>query len=96
MKIVVLYDIENDKVRKSIIEILSEFGLHRIQKSLFIGNIKSILYSNFLKSLEKKITVRDKLCVIPLSENSYNNIQTLGECKEEIIGSIRNFYVKIV
>ena len=34
-----IYDISDDKVRNNIVKIAREYGLYRVQKSVFLGNV---------------------------------------------------------
>ncbi len=69
MKVLVVYDISNDTLRNRIAEILKDFGLERIQKSAFLGeltseerkDLKTILQS---EDLEKN----DRIDIFPICD----------------------------
>lgn len=78
MKILVFYDITITKNRNKVIEALETYGCYRIQKSVFIGNINENKYKTFQAELRWPISLTDLLYIVPLSENSFKNIMTLG------------------
>lgn len=63
-----LYDIVQDKKRLKLIQICKDYGLYRIQKSCFFGNMDG----NQRKRMEKKISdlldMEDQVCLIPVDK----------------------------
>jgi len=69
MKVLVVYDITNDNLRNKIAEILKDFGLLRIQKSAFIGDLSSEERKDLEKVLSRKnLDKNDKIDVFPICE----------------------------
>ncbi|MDK2782091.1 MAG: CRISPR-associated protein Cas2 [Archaeoglobi archaeon] len=74
----VIYDISEDEVRNKIAKLCKSFGLHRIQKSAFLGEISS--------SRRKELSIK-----LRRSLKSRGNVQIFVICKpdfalREIIG----------
>lgn len=79
MKTLVIYDISDDNLRNAVSEVCKNFGLLRIQKSAFIGNLTS----------SRRKELRDKLKEVLGDANG--NIQLFVICQadmalREIIG----------
>ncbi len=76
MYILVIYDITEDDVRNKVAETLAAYGLHRIQKSAFLGRLPSAL----LKDLEARLR--------RVSRGANANIQIFKVDKRAIEGRI--------
>jgi CRISPR-associated protein Cas2 len=79
LKTLVIYDISDDNLRNAVSEVCKNFGLLRIQKSAFIGNLTS----------SRRKELRDKLKEVLGDANG--NIQLFVICQadmalREIIG----------
>ena len=71
MKIMVIYDITNDKERTKIADICLDYGLERIQKSAFLGELDVKLRVQLVGELKEKSPKRDfDLQVFELDKNS--------------------------
>lgn len=85
MNYLVSYDISDNKRRKRMIDSLFENGFRRIQKSVFLGELKlkeyRFLAENFSKLLDAET---DKLFFISISESEYNNSFIIGECPPDL------------
>ena len=69
MKVLVVYDITNDSLRSKIAEILKDFGLIRIQKSAFIGEITSEERKDLEERLSReKLGGRDRIDIFPICD----------------------------
>ncbi|MGQ9469555.1 MAG: CRISPR-associated endonuclease Cas2 [Nitrososphaerales archaeon] len=72
MKTLVIYDISDDNLRNAISEVCKNFGLLRIQKSAFIGNLTS----------SRRKELRDKLKEALGDANG--NIQLFAICQSDM------------
>ncbi len=74
------YDIKSDKIRLKIAKKLLEYGLERIQFSVFLGMVKDSLlptFKNQLKEIFKKADLTsDKLLMIPMTRNQLKKYAT--------------------
>lgn len=73
MRILVIFDIPSDKIRYKIGETCKDYGLQRIQKSSFLGNI------NHNRNEELRIKLKKVL------GNKPGNIQMFPLCKKDFI-----------
>lgn len=65
-KILIIYDISNDKSRNKFFNTLSGYG-HGIQKSAFLCILNNIQYKKMLYDLDKiKIDDNDSVCIYKL------------------------------
>lgn len=83
--IVVAYDIENDRTRLQIADILQYYGLMRIQYSVFAGEIPSNKI-NELSSLlfDSNLAETDNITVFPLCRECQDKVLTLEPLPQEI------------
>ncbi|MBS5790228.1 CRISPR-associated endonuclease Cas2 [Fusobacterium sp.] len=73
MKYIISYDISSSKIRKEFSDFLLSENFIRIQKSVFIGNIKK-------KYLFKKIQdEKDSILLCPLCENDLKESYFIGK-----------------
>lgn len=67
MLVLVIYDISDNHTRNEIIKKLRHFGLHRIQKSAFIGNLKNNERNELENEFEEFISgFKDSIYVVPV------------------------------
>lgn len=84
MNIWVIYDIASSKAgqkrRKKIIKEIEEFGLYRVQKSVFLGNIEKnrldelVLFSQELIDVEK-----DSVYLFPMCKEDFEAVTVIGK-----------------
>jgi CRISPR-associated protein Cas2 len=83
MNIWIVYDIESSvsgqKRRRKIVKEIEEYGLYRVQKSVFFGNVEKnrydelVLFSNELIDPEK-----DSVYLFPMCNEDFNNVKIIG------------------
>ena len=76
----VLYDIEDDKMRSQIAKSCKQYGLYRVQYSVFLGT----LTSSEKDSLELQISAcmdeeKDSVYIFPMSKNELKETVLLGQ-----------------
>lgn len=75
----VMYDIIENKKRTSIANICKDFGLYRIQKSVFIGDLSKAEKETFkILNLSMIDNLKDSLYIIPIDRDLAIEIETLG------------------
>lgn len=80
MKVIIAYDIIENKIRNRVIEILLEEGLLRIQKSVFFGEINKKKIKRLVKRVEKTIDKGiDSLYFFKLCEKDFSKINYFGK-----------------
>jgi CRISPR-associated protein Cas2 len=84
MNIWIVYDIESsvpgNRRRRKIIKEIEQFGLYRVQKSVFFGNIERnrfdelVLFSEDLIDPEK-----DSVYLFPMCNEDFNSVKIIGQ-----------------
>ena len=81
-----IYDISDDKVRNNIVKIAREYGLYRVQKSVFLGNIEKDEVDEIIVETKKAIDLReDSVYIFPVCESDYKKATLLGLSFEQDI-----------
>ena len=79
-----IYDISNDRTRSKIAERCLDYGLYRVQKSVFLGDLESnrvdevILFS---KELLDETT--DSIYVFPMCKDDFSKVKIIGQGFDE-------------
>jgi len=80
MLIFVSYDISENKNRNDLIKKLRHFGLYRVQKSLFAGNLDLNERMNLLDTIEVFLSSdRDSVIMLPCCENCKESISIFAD-----------------
>ena len=76
----VVYDITENKIRTRISKLCKDYGLYRVQKSVFIGNLNNNeLDSLVLESEEIIDTSVDSTYIFPICSDCFKKIRLLGK-----------------
>lgn len=80
MLIFVNYDISDNNSRSSLIKRLQHYGLHRIQKSIFVGYLDIDYRLDLASEFDSFISSdKDSIILIPICESCANSILLEGE-----------------
>lgn len=94
MLYMILYDIENNKVRTQVAKYLIRKGCLRIQKSVYLAKSSSSVMRDISKTLKEINEIyenQDSIFVMPVPEEKFNNIMVIGKNVEfEIVTKPRN------
>lgn len=90
------YDIQDDGLRVKIAKILIQYGLHRIQYSVFMGELRDAALVKIEQSLNgfasgSLWSSDDSVMILPLHQYSEDHVQFIGESPDkwqEITGNI--------
>jgi CRISPR-associated endonuclease Cas2 len=77
----VMYDIENDKVRRYIAKFLEDKGLTRVQKSIFLANTERAVYKEIhqvLKEVQEVYDNQDSIIMVPVSVDEVRAMKLIG------------------
>jgi CRISPR-associated protein Cas2 len=67
-----MYDIEDDKKRKKIADACLDYGLDRIQYSVFYGDISRNYQQELFQIIKRTLGKKNgKLMLIPISQNEW-------------------------
>ncbi len=90
------YDIQQDALRVKIAKTLIQYGLHRIQYSVFMGEVKDTTLAKIERALQQFAQSNawspgDSVMMLPLHQYSEDLVQFIGnspERWEEITGNL--------
>jgi CRISPR-associated endoribonuclease Cas2 len=85
LKIVVVYDISDNGKRNKLANELKKFGLYRIQKSAFEGDIDTQRVKNLIRVINDIVDIKtDIVHIIPLGIRDWERRIVIG--KEGVVG----------
>jgi CRISPR-associated protein Cas2 len=78
----VMYDIENDKVRRQVVKYLLRKGCMRVQKSIFVGDREHKIYAEIkddLAAVQACYDNEDSILVLPISTDYLQAMRIIGK-----------------
>lgn len=78
IRVLVTYDISNDKARRKISETCLDYGLDRTQYSVFSGQLKPIHVRALAKAI-RPLLKDGHVLIIPIASDDWDNRQEIGE-----------------
>lgn len=80
MLVWVIYDITENKVRQKISDRCKSYGLYRVQKSVFLGDLNTNERDSLGIECEELIdTDRDSIYIFPMDDQSFKKVQLIGQ-----------------
>ncbi|MDD3051461.1 MAG: CRISPR-associated endonuclease Cas2 [Candidatus Cloacimonetes bacterium] len=80
MLVWVIYDITEDRVRQKVSDRCKNYGLYRVQKSVFLGDLNSNDRDSLAIECEELInTEQDSVYIFPMDEQSFKKVQLIGQ-----------------
>ena len=75
-----IYDITDNKIRNNIIKIAQEYGLYRVQKSVFFGKVNKNKLDEIILESKKIINFEeDSVYIFPMCEKDFKMAILLGQ-----------------
>ncbi len=75
----VVYDISEDKVRTKVAKILKNYGLYRVQKSAFLGDLnRNRIDEIVLQCKELANEDKDSVYIFPMCEDDFKKVKMIG------------------
>jgi CRISPR-associated protein Cas2 len=78
IEIIICYDIEDNKKRQKLYNLLKRFGLFPIQKSVFWGYILPMEKQAILREIEKYVSEGDKVFLVQANLSNVIKDQSFG------------------
>lgn len=78
MKYWLLYDISCSRRRLKIVQLCLDYGLKRVQKSCFLGEMSKAKCQEFEKSLTDMVSDEDSVYLIPITDTVMEGIKAWG------------------
>jgi len=80
MLVWVIYDISDDRMRKKVSDSCKNYGLYRVQKSVFLGDLNSNERDSLALECEEWIDADvDSVYVFPMDEESFKKVKLIGQ-----------------
>ena len=79
MLVWVIYDISDDRIRGKVAQICKGYGLYRVQKSAFLGDLNKNELDAIALECEEQIEESDSIFVFPLCDDCFKKIKLIGE-----------------
>jgi CRISPR-associated protein Cas2 len=75
----VVYDISEDKVRTKVAKILKNYGLYRVQKSAFLGDLnRNRIDEIVLQCKELANEDKDSVYIFPMCADDFKKVKMIG------------------
>lgn len=96
MLVWVVYDIVNDKVRTKVAKMCKGYGLYRVQKSAFLGDLNKNQKDELILQC-KDITdeQKDSVYVFPMCDEDFKKVRMIGKAfdKNLIADEVKALFV---
>jgi CRISPR-associated protein Cas2 len=79
MLVWVIYDISENKIRSRVAKLCKGYGLFRVQKSAFLGDLNRNEADSLALECEGTIEESDSVYVFPMCEDCFGKIKLIGE-----------------
>lgn len=80
MLVWVIYDITENRARQKVSDHCKNYGLYRVQKSVFLGDLNSNDRDSLGIECEELInTDRDSVYIFPMDDQSFKKVQLIGQ-----------------
>ena len=79
MLVWVIYDISDDNIRLHVADTCKKYGLYRVQKSCFLGEVASSQRDSLALECSGLIEPDDSVYVFPICDSCAKEIRLLGE-----------------
>ena len=90
------YDISKDKVRNKIVKLSQEYGLYRVQKSVFLGTIEKNRLDEIVLQSEKLIDEKtDSVYIFPMCKKDFQSAILQGQAfdKELVTDEVKALFL---
>ena len=78
MLVWVIYDISDNRIRSFVAKLCKNYGLFRVQKSAFLGDLNRNESDSLALECEAAIDESDSVYVFPMCEDCFDKIRLIG------------------
>ena len=80
MLVWVIYDISEDKSRSKVSRFCLDYGLYRVQKSVFLGDLNGNERDSIALQCEEVIDLdTDSVYIFPMDDKSFKKVKLIGQ-----------------
>lgn len=92
----IVYDISKDKTRNKVAKICKNYGLYRVQKSAFLGDLNKNQIDEIIISI-KEIADKEKdsIYIFPMCSEDFEKVKMIGIPFDEdlVSNKVKSFFV---
>ncbi|HOV83142.1 MAG TPA: CRISPR-associated endonuclease Cas2 [Methanothrix sp.] len=78
MLVWVIYDISENSIRSRVAKLCKNYGLYRVQKSAFLGDLNRNESDSLALECQEAIEQSDSVYVFPMCEDCFDKIKLIG------------------
>ena len=78
MLVWVIYDISDNRIRSMVAKLCKNYGLFRVQKSAFLGDLNRNESDSLALECEAAIEESDSVYVFPICDDCFDKIKLIG------------------
>lgn len=96
MLVWVVYDISKDKTRNRVAKICKDYGLYRVQKSAFLGDMNRNQIDELVLKCKELVNLEsDSVYIFPMCEDDFRKVKMIGIAfdKELISDEVKALFV---
>lgn len=80
MLVWVIYDITENRIRQKVSDCCKSYGLYRVQKSVFLGDLDTNDRDSLALECEDLIDIKkDSVYIFPMDEQSFKRVHLIGQ-----------------
>ncbi len=80
MLVWVIYDISEDKIRSKVSRFCLDYGLYRVQKSVFLGDLNANERDSIALQCEEIVDLdTDSVYIFPMDDKSFKKVKLIGQ-----------------
>ncbi len=79
MLVWVIYDISDNRIRNNIAKFCKGYGLYRVQKSAFLGDLNKNEIDELGLRCEELIEDEDSVYIFPMCEEDFKKVKLIGK-----------------
>lgn len=95
MLVWVMYDISDNKIRKKVSDACKNYGLYRVQKSVFLGDLNANQRDSLGVECEDYVDEDvDSVYIFPMDEQSFKKVKLIGQAfdKELVSDELLDYF----
>ncbi|MCD5425114.1 MAG: CRISPR-associated endonuclease Cas2 [Methanosarcinaceae archaeon] len=95
MLVWVMYDISDNKIRKKVSDACKNYGLYRVQKSVFLGDLNANQRDSLGVECEDYVDGDvDSVYIFPMDEQSFKKVKLIGQAfdKELVSDELLDYF----
>ncbi len=92
----IVYDISKDKTRNKVAKICKNYGLYRVQKSAFLGDLNKSQIDEIILNIKELVDKeKDSVYIFPMCNEDFEKVKMIGIPFDQdlISDKIKSFFI---